>query len=151
MSISKKPYFVRAIYEWCQDSELTPYLAAYVDERTKVPMQYVRDNEIILNIGAGAVQNLKLDNDWINFSARFSGVSHDIWVPMGNVLSVYARETGEGMGFELEVEEPPVEPVADITESQTDTKETAVLSSDEDKVASSSEQKAAPFLKVIKK
>lgn len=145
MSISKKPYFVRAIYEWCQDSGLTPYLVAYVNERTKVPMQYVRDNEIILNIGAGAVQNLKLDNDWICFSARFSGVSHDIWVPMLNVLSVYAQETGEGMGFELEVEEP-VQTDVSLT---TDEADIAHASCEEQKPAGS--DTAVPFLKIIKK
>ncbi len=148
MSISKKPYFVRAIYEWCQDSGLTPYLLAYVNERTKVPMQYVRDNEIVLNIGAGAVQNLKLDNDWVCFSARFSGVSQEIWIPMANVLSVYARETGEGMGFELETVEPVAVLESDSLEEKDDMGDIASVDATK---ADTSEATSTPFLKVIKK
>ena len=102
MSISTKPYFIRALYEWCQDSGLTPYLVAYVNEKTKVPMQHVKDQEIVLNIGETATQQLTIDNNWVHFHARFSGVAQEIWIPTGNVLSVFARETGEGMGFDLE-------------------------------------------------
>lgn len=102
MNISQKPYLIRAIYEWSTDSGLTPHVLCHVDEKTSVPMQYVQNDEIVLNVGERAVQNLKIDNDWIHFSARFSGKVHEIWVPVGNVKSIFARETGEGMGFELE-------------------------------------------------
>ncbi len=147
MSISKKPYFVRAFYQWCQDSGLTPYLQVCVDQRTKVPMQYVRDDEIILNIGTGAVHNLTLDNDWIHFSARFSGVSQDVWVPVGNVLSIYARETGEGIPFELELPEPELVSAAPVSEDATDLDE---ATSESAQVQSSADSESGSFLKIIK-
>ncbi len=93
---------LRALYEWCADQEYTPYIAAWVNEKTRVPMEYVQDGKIVLNIGAAAVRDLQIDNDWIYFKARFNGVVQEIWVPVGNVLSIFAKETGEGMGFELE-------------------------------------------------
>lgn len=102
MTSSTKPYLLRALYEWCLDNDQTPHIVAWVNEHTRVPMQYVRDNEIVLNIGATASHNLIIDNEWISFSARFGGVSHDIWIPVGHVLSIFSRESGEGMGFEAE-------------------------------------------------
>lgn len=107
MSISSKPYLIRALYEWCCDSGQTAYLSVWVDEHTKVPMQYVKDQHITLNIGVNAVHNLVMENDWIHFSARFSGVSHEIWIPVANVVGIFARETGEGMGFEVEAKARP--------------------------------------------
>lgn len=98
--ISQQPYFLRALYEWCVDGGLTPYLTVRVDRRTKVPQAYVKDGQIVLNVGPSAVRNLHMDNDWVTFSARFGGVSHAIEIPVGNVLAIYAKETGEGMGFE---------------------------------------------------
>jgi stringent starvation protein B len=97
---SQQPYFLRALYEWCVDSNLTPYITVRVDNRTRVPQAYVRDNQIVLNVGPSAVRNIRMDNEWVTFSARFGGVSHDIEIPVGNVLAIYAKETGEGMGFE---------------------------------------------------
>lgn len=102
MSTSTKPYLIRAIHQWCTDNEQTPYLVVHVDGSVTVPLEFVKDNEIVLNIGYNATKNLQIDNDWLSFSARFGGVSRDIWVPIGNVLSIFSRETGEGMGFELE-------------------------------------------------
>ena len=98
--ISQQPYFLRALYEWCVDSGLTPYLTVRVDHRTRVPQGYVKDGQIVLNVGPSAVRSLNMDNDWLTFSARFGGVSHNIEVPIGNVRAIYAKETGEGMGFE---------------------------------------------------
>lgn len=77
MPTSTKPYILRALCEWCSDNSLTPHILVWVNEHTRVPMQYVRDNEIMLNIGATATQNLQIDNDWISFSARFGGQAHD--------------------------------------------------------------------------
>ncbi|MBE5529711.1 ClpXP protease specificity-enhancing factor [Laribacter hongkongensis] len=105
MSISTKPYLVRALWQWCVDNGHTPYLAVWVNDRVQVPRQYVRDNEIVLNISPSATQGLDIGNDWISFSARFGGISQQIHVPVGNVVSIFARETGEGMGFELEDEQ----------------------------------------------
>ena len=102
MSTSTKPYLIRALHQWCTDNEQTPYLVVHVDGSVTVPMEFVKDNEIVLNIGYNATKNLQIDNDWLSFSARFGGISRDIWVPIGNVLSIFSRETGEGMGFELE-------------------------------------------------
>lgn len=103
-SLSQQPYFLRAIYEWCVDSGMTPYISVRVDHRTRVPQGFVKDGKIVLNLGVTAVRNLNMDNDWITFSARFGGVSHAIEVPVANVLAVYSRESGEGMGFAQESE-----------------------------------------------
>lgn len=100
--LSTKPYILRALYEWALDSGYTPHIVAWVNDKTQVPLQYVRDNEIVLNIGAVAAHNLNIDNEWVSFAARFNGISHDIWIPVGHIISLFARETGEGMGFELE-------------------------------------------------
>lgn len=120
---STKPYLLRALYEWCCDNGYTPYIAVWVDENTTVPRQYVKNNEIVLNIGPSASHNLQIDNQWLSFSARFAGVAHEVWVPVGNVLSLFSRETGQGMGFELEkIEEDQssssiLQPVPDSLES----------------------------------
>lgn len=102
MTTSTKPYLLRALYEWCLDNNQTPHIVAWVNEHTRVPMQYVRENEIVLNIGTTASHNLTIDNDWVHFSARFAGVSHEIWIPVGHIISIFSRESGEGMGFEVE-------------------------------------------------
>ena len=98
--ISTKPYMLRAIYEWCTDSGFTPYLAVKVDSATTVPMEYVKKGEIVLNISYGATSGLKMDNDSIRFHARFGGVSREIFVPVNNVMAIYANENGQGMAFE---------------------------------------------------
>ncbi|MES3022695.1 MAG: ClpXP protease specificity-enhancing factor [Pseudomonadota bacterium] len=99
--ISTKPYMLRAIYEWCTDSGFTPYLAVKVDAATTVPMEYVKKGEIVLNISFGATSGLKMDNDAIRFNARFGGVSRELYVPVQNVLAIYANENGQGMAFEV--------------------------------------------------
>lgn len=100
--LDTKPYILRALYDWALDSGYTPHIVAWVNENTQVPLQYVRDNEIVLNIGATAAHNLTIDDKWVHFAARFNGISHDIWIPVGHVSSIFARETGEGMGFDVE-------------------------------------------------
>lgn len=99
--ISTKPYLLRAIYEWCTDNGFTPYLAARVDTYTQVPMQFVKNGEIVLNISFEATSGLKMDNEFVNFNARFGGVSREISVPVDNVIAIYARENGQGMAFEV--------------------------------------------------
>ena len=98
---STKPYLLRAIYEWCTDNGFTPYLAVLVDAHTRVPMQFVKNGEIVLNISFDATSALKMDNDRIHFSARFGGVSREISVPVENVIAIYARENGQGMAFDV--------------------------------------------------
>lgn len=100
--LSTRPYLIRAIHEWCVDSGFTPHILVQVDSRTRVPVGYVKDGQIVLNIGGNAVRDLTLDNDWILFSARFSGVSQEIAVPVDRVVAIFARENGQGMNFEIE-------------------------------------------------
>jgi len=98
--ISTKPYLIRAIYDWCADSGLTPYLAVQVDEYTQVPMGYVKEGKIVLNISVDAVRNLHMGNDDISCSGRFGGVSHQIIVPIASVLGIFAKENGQGLVFQ---------------------------------------------------
>jgi stringent starvation protein B len=108
---STKPYLIRAIYDWCTDHRLTPYLAVRVDEWTRVPMAYVKDGEIVLNLSADAVHHLRMGNDEITFGARFGGVPHEIIVPLAAVIGIFAKETGQGLVFEGgEPELAPPEP-----------------------------------------
>ncbi|KAB2322408.1 ClpXP protease specificity-enhancing factor [Betaproteobacteria bacterium SCN1] len=100
--ISTKPYLIRALYEWCADSGYTPQILVAVDAHTRVPVAYIKDGQIVLNISAGATRDLKLDNDWIQFSARFGGVSHEIAIPVERVAAIFARENGQGLHFEPE-------------------------------------------------
>ena len=101
---STRPYLIRALYEWCTDNGLTPYVAVRVDDSVRVPREYVKDGEIVLNISMDATSALKLGNDCIEFKARFAGVARDIMIPMGRVMAIYARENGQGMAFPLEDE-----------------------------------------------
>ncbi len=98
---STRPYLIRALYEWCTDNGLTPYVAVSVDESVQVPREYVKNNEIVLNISFDATSSLKLGNDFIEFKARFAGSSRDIMVPMERVIAIYARENGQGMAFPM--------------------------------------------------
>lgn len=112
---SNRPYLLRAIYDWVSDNGLTPYLlvnAAF--DGVRVPPHVIKNGQVVLNIAMRAVANLELGNDWINFSARFSGVSHTVHVPIGAVLALYAQENGQGMMFPAEGgdETPPPAPVA---------------------------------------
>lgn len=109
--ISTKPYLIRAIYDWCVDSRLTPYLAVRVDERTRVPMAYVKNGEIVLNLSVEAVRNLQLGNEEISCEGRFGGVPHVIVVPVAAVVGIFAKENGQGLAFQAhEGESPPPAP-----------------------------------------
>ena len=100
--VSTKPYFIRAIYEWCSDCGFTPYLSVRVDERTRVPMEYVKNGEIVLNVSLNATRNLTVNNELIQFSARFNGVSREVSVPVDRVQGIFARENGQGAFFTVE-------------------------------------------------
>lgn len=100
--VSTKPYLIRAIYEWCSDSGLTPYLVVSVSAQTRVPMEFVKEGQIVLNISQASTRNLAMGNDVIRFSARFGGVPRDIEVPVDSVASIYARENGQGLSFVVE-------------------------------------------------
>ena len=97
---STKPYLLRALYEWCVDNGFTPYISVLVDSNTRVPMEYVRDGEIVLNIGPEAAGRLKIGNEDIECTVRFSGVARELLIPVAAVKSIYARENGLGMAFE---------------------------------------------------
>lgn len=103
-STSTRPYLIRALYEWCTDNGLTPYVAVRVDDSVQVPREYVKDGEIVLNISFDATSSLQLGNDFIEFKARFGGKPREILVPVGRVIAIYARENGQGMAFP-----PPVD------------------------------------------
>lgn len=100
-SQSTRPYLIRALYEWCTDNGFTPFIAVLVDDRVRVPNEFVKDGEIVLNISFDATSALKLGNEYIEFKGRFGGMARDILVPVDRVLAIYARENGQGMAFPL--------------------------------------------------
>ena len=108
---SRRPYVLRALYEWIVDNNLTPHvLVNAMNEEVEVPQDYVKDGQIFLNIAPNAVQGLLLGNDLITFNARFRGIPTDISVPIEAVMGIYARENGQGMMFEEETDETPMPP-----------------------------------------
>lgn len=113
---SQKPYLIRAIYEWLVDNELTPYLlVSTAFEGVQVPEDYIHDGKIVLNIAPDAVRNFLADNDWISFSARFSGKSMELFIPIVAVQAIYGKENNEGMFFPDEDDTPPSAPEDDHT------------------------------------
>ena len=137
---SNRPYLLRAIYDWISDNGLTPYLLIdATGEGVRVPPQVIKNGQVVLNIAMRAVANLKLGNDWIGFSARFSGVSHAVRIPVGAVLALYAQENGQGMMFPAEEEggnTPPPAPPPDEPPSG--------------QAGDDKPKRGAPFLRVIK-
>jgi stringent starvation protein B len=99
---SNKPYLIRALHQWCTDFGFTPFIAVFVDARVEVPMEYVKNNEIVLNLSLEACHQLQIENDWITFQARFGGIPRKIMAPVSHVLAIYARENGQGMSFPFE-------------------------------------------------
>jgi stringent starvation protein B len=109
---STRPYLLRALHDWCTDNGYTPYIAVYVDATVQVPMEYVKNNEIVLNVGFEASSGLKLGNEFIEFKARFGGVAREIVVPVDHVVAIYARENGQGMAFPMPAEGAHPDPAA---------------------------------------
>jgi stringent starvation protein B len=103
--ISTKPYMLRAIYEWCVDNCYTPYIAVFVDNKVQIPSGLANGDEIVLNISSQATNALELGNEWLVFSARFSGVARKLEIPIENILAIYAQENGQGMAFPVEKSE----------------------------------------------
>ena len=97
---STKPYLLRAVYEWCVDNGYTPHISVVVDSQTRVPMEHVRNGEIVLNVGPIAASRLRMGNEVIEFTARFSGAARELVIPVAAVAAIYARENGLGMSFE---------------------------------------------------
>ncbi len=96
---STKPYLIRAIHEWCSDSNLTPYLSVRVNAGTRVPAEYVKNGEIVLNVSYDSTHRLTIGNDVIQFAARFNGVSRECSIPVEAVTGIFARENGQGLFF----------------------------------------------------
>ena len=117
---SAKPYLIRAICEWCGDNGLTPYLAVKVNAQTRVPASYVKNGEIVLNVSTGATRKLTVDNEWVQFTARFNGVSQEVAVPITAVTGIFAKETGYGFAFTVATD--PVASLATATAPATPSK-----------------------------
>lgn len=102
-----RPYLMRALFEWVLDNDSTPYVLVDANIMgTQVPLEYVNDGQIVLNISPSAVRDLLIDNEAMSFNARFAGVTQNVYVPIVAVLAIYAKETGEGMVFGNEAGAP---------------------------------------------
>ena len=139
---SAKPYLIRAICEWCGDNALTPYLAVKVNEQTRVPAAFVKNGEIVLNVSTTATRKLTIDNEWIQFTARFNGASQEVAVPINAVSGIFAKETGYGFAFNS-----PQDPATSLV--------SATAPRDPEKPAAAkdgngSKRKRPPHLQVIK-
>lgn len=138
--LSTKPYLIRAIYEWCSDSDRTPYISVKVDDQTRVPEEYVKDGEIILNISQDAAYHLTLGNDLIQFSARFNGVTREISIPVSAVQGIFAKESSQGIIF-------PPEEQSDAPQTEPDVEETGESRTSPQRTPSKDEK---PRLQIIK-
>lgn len=108
---SQKPYLIRAIHQWLLDNACTPYvLVNTLHDGVQVPLDYVRDNRIVLNIAPDAIRDLHMDNAWISFSARFAGKPMDVFIPVAAVQAIYGKENNEGMFFPDETPTTPPTP-----------------------------------------
>jgi stringent starvation protein B len=114
---SNKPYLIRALHQWCTDFGFTPFIAVFVDTRVEVPMEFVKNGEIVLNLSLEACHQLQLENDWISFQARFGGVPRKIVVPVTHVLAIYARENGQGMSFPFDPSQVRDIDIADMSDA----------------------------------
>ena len=128
---SNKPYLIRALHQWCSDNGFAPFMAVFVDSTVEVPMEFVKNDEIVLNLSIEACHQLQIENDYISFQARFGGVPRKILVPITHVLAIYARENGQGMSFPFDASEA----------------KDSVSEKSESTVAKRAKQ---PFLKIVK-
>ncbi len=97
---SSRPYLIRAIYDWIVDNHLTPYLLVNAEyPGVEIPLEYVTDGRVILNISPEACRGLHLENDRIVLTTRFSGRTVQLALSPGAVLAIYAKENGRGMEF----------------------------------------------------
>ena len=102
MTSSTKPYLIRSIYDWCTDSNFTPYIVAKIISGVKAPATHVKSKKIVLNLSLASTNKLIFDNDFISFSARFDGKNQDIFLPMESISAIYSKENGEGLFFEVD-------------------------------------------------
>jgi len=138
---SNRPYLLRALYDWICDNHLTPYLLVdATGDDLNIPHEFVEDGKIVLNISPSAVRDLDLSNDYINFKARFSGKSMNVYFPNESVQAIYAKENGRGMIFPEEDQE-----VAEGDDSVSNSEPEQVVEKKEEK-----KKKDRSHLKVIK-
>ena len=102
MTPSTKPYLVRSIYDWCTDSNFTPYISAKIISGVIVPKNYTKTNEIIFNLSLESTSKLIFDNNFVSFTARFNGKSEDIFLPMESILGIYSKENAQGIFFKVD-------------------------------------------------
>ena len=119
---SNKPYLIRALHQWCTDFGFTPFIAVFVDARVEVPMEFVKNDEIVLNLSLDACHQLQMENDWISFQARVGGIPRKIMVPVSHVLAIYARENGQGMSFPFDPSQIKDLHIADSSVTESDVK-----------------------------
>ena len=143
--IPTKPYLIRAIYDWCTDNGYTPYLSVQVDANTRVPMAYVKDGSIILNISMEAVQHLQLGNEDITCNGRFGGVAHKLEIPITSVTGIFAKESGQGLAFQGQ-DAPPVTASQNSASKITD----ASKKPDDDEPPKDPPPSGKPHLRIVK-
>ena len=152
-STSTKPYLIRALYEWCTDNGYTPHLAVKVQGQVRVPMEFVRNGDIVLNIAFTATSDLHMDNQAIAFKARFGGVAREIYVPIEAVSAIYASENGQGMAFDVIADLAASQELKQDTETEKSGFSLSSVSSDSTKDSDETkpkENRKKPSLTVIK-
>jgi len=152
--ISTKPYFIRALYEWCSDCGYTPYIVVKVRRGVRVPVEFVKNGEIVLNISFVATHQLKMGNQAISFKARFGEVSRDIYIPIDAIAAIFASENHQGMAFEVAAESADDELAVAEPESQKPAVTLAVTNTENvsltDEPTPPSGKRKKPSFKVIK-
>ena len=152
-TVSTKPYLIRAIYEWCTDNGYTPYVAVKVLDGTRVPMEFVRNGDIVLNVSFSATSGLHMDNQAISFKARFGGVSREIYVPITAVSAIYASENGQGMAFDVIADLAASEELNEESSGEKPTMSLATTNEESDKTGDdpdSKKNRKKPSLTIIK-
>lgn len=143
---SNKPYLIGAFYDWISDNDLTPYIVVDVSVYgVEVPMAYVNDGQIVLNISSSAIGSIVMGETAIEFSARFGGKLEHLVAPYGAIAAIYAQENGAGTSLPIEhpeVEEAPAKSSLGVVEK----------GNNEESVEQPSDKpaKGRPSLKVIK-
>lgn len=145
-----KPYLLRALYEWCVDNGYTPYISVVVNADTRVPLEYVRNGEIVLNIGPLAANKMKIGNDYLSFSARFGGMAKELFIPVAQISAIYARENGQGMSFEVEHDEAKEGAPSEALPASTETSLEPVASNPDAPTTSPTGGGTKPNLRIVK-
>lgn len=155
----RRPYLLRAFYDWLLDNDLTPHLVADINQPgVRVPLEFARDGQIVLNIAPRAVGNLQIDNEEVSFNARFGGTPRQVSVPMAAVIAIYARENGAGTMFEPEPQYDEVTELSEVSEEKSNEPVMSVIEGDIDSTSEDSPddepphptRSSRPSLRVVK-